>query len=137
MKHAVLYRFQYSKHQTLGMLFGFDENNEDVFKCKTLELPWKHNQKNVSCIPGSGAKYLVKVFNSPTKGRCYKLEYVIDRTNIEIHIGNYNRDILGCILPGEEFMDIDGDGLKDVTNSGKTLNKMFEKMGYEFYLTIV
>ena len=135
MKHATLYR-TYCKEQTLGHLNGYD-GLKHIFSCKTLELPWMDNKKNISCIPGNGMKYLVEIYDSPSKGKCYKFEYVIDRSYIEIHKGNYKRDILGCILPGEYFKDLDGDGLLDVAYSGKTLDNMMRAMGDKFYLTII
>jgi len=135
MKHATLYR-DYGLNQTLGHFNGYD-GLKHIFSCKTLELPWLNNKENISCIPGFGSKYLVKEFMSPSKGKCYKFEYVIDRSYIEIHVGNFVDDILGCVLPGEYFIDIDNDGLMDVSYSSRTLCNMFRAMGDEFYLTII
>lgn len=136
MKRAVLFR-EYKEFQTLGNFYGYDENFNEVFRCKTIELPWKFNKKNISCIPGYGNEYHVKKYKSPSKGWCYLFTNVVNRTYIEIHVANFKRDLLGCIGPGKTFTDIDGDGYRDVTSSGATLNKMFEAMGEEFNLTIV
>lgn len=132
-KHAILYRHSEESKQTRGHLFCF-EGDKKLFECKTLELPWVRNKKNISCIhPGV---YLVKQFQSESKGLVYLLMNVFDRTYIEIHAGNYHTDILGCILVGATFADINKDGLKDVTSSRQTLSSLLEKMGNEFKLTI-
>ena len=34
--------------------------------------------------------------------------------------------MLGCIAPGENYFDIDGDGLVDITNSKATMQKLME-----------
>lgn len=133
MKHAIIYRHQFSSKQTRGHMFCFD-GDKKIFECKTLELPWKHNKKNVSCI--LAGTYLVEVYESPTKGLVYLLQNVFDRSYIEIHAGNYYFDILGCILVGESFTDINKDGYVDVTNSKTTLGILLDKMGDKFKLTI-
>lgn len=133
MKEAILYR-NYGPMQTLGNLFGFD-GKAKIFECVTLELPWFNNQRNISCIPG-GVYMVYKNVNSDGKA-VYKFEYVIERTYIQIHSANFLRQLLGCIAVGERFNDLDGDGLTDVTYSGKTLANMFEVMGDKFKLTIV
>jgi hypothetical protein len=46
------------------------------------------------------------------------------RTYILIHAGNLYTHTLGCILVGEDFLDINDDGYPDVTNSGATLQKL-------------
>ena len=43
------------------------------------------------------------------------------RSGVCIHKGNYFTQILGCIIVGDSHTDINKDGYKDVTNSGKTL----------------
>ena len=43
---------------------------------------------------------------------------------ILIHSGNYFTDILGCILVGESFKEINHDGYLDVVNSKVTLSKL-------------
>lgn len=45
-------------------------------------------------------------------------------------------DILGCILPGLGLVDINGDGIKDVTSSGKAMNLLNKKLPSEFKLEI-
>jgi hypothetical protein len=92
------------------------------FKCFTLELPWLDNQINISCIPAGiyeGEKY-----ESPTKGSVLLLKDVPNRTWIEIHAGNFTRQILGCTLVGDGIKYLDGDSIPDVTNSVNTLRAL-------------
>lgn len=96
-----------------------------ILTCKTLELPWKNNERNESCIPAG--EYLVKKTRSITFGECFEVTNVENRSAILIHAGNYKRDTKGCILPGDEFKDIDGDGLIDVVNSKNTLERIIKE----------
>lgn len=93
----------------------------------TMELPWKDNQKDISCIPVG--TYPVELFHSIKFGKCFKIQGVPGRDAILIHKGNYNRDTHGCILPGKDFADLDKDGNQDITASGATVDllvKYFE-----------
>ena len=87
-----LIRF-FKKDFTLGIL---TKDNNIFF---TLELPFKDNQKNISCIK-SGIYNIIK-WKSPKHGDCLKICDVPNRTNILIHAGNYLKDTKGCILIGE------------------------------------
>lgn len=105
------------------------------FQCLTLELPWKNNQRNISCIPEG--IYKAKKRISPGKG--YQvIEYidVPDRTYIQIHYGNYTRQILGCQLPGDGIKWLDGDSILDVTNSKPTLKKLLSLLPDKFEIEI-
>lgn len=119
--------------QTLGELKVY-EDSVMIFSCKTLELAWKENQRRISCIPLG--TYRVTKYNSPTKGRCFLLHEVPGRTYIEIHKGNFYFDIEGCILPGKAHVDINGDGLKDVSSSTSVLNELLALMPSKFEITI-
>jgi hypothetical protein len=69
--------------------------------CYTLELPWKHNKHNISCIPyGSYGGY---VRTDGTKGWRIELTGVPSRSHTQIHVGNYPSEIRGCILVGTGF----------------------------------
>jgi len=111
----LLKRTYQNKDKTLGTLYLQDANNEIVFMCRTLELPWRNNERKVSCIPAG--TYQIVHHNSPKFGWSLWLQEVPGRTGILIHKGNYTRDILGCILPGLYHDDIDKDGIKDVVHS--------------------
>ncbi len=120
-----------TKVQTIGILQYKD------FICYTLELTWKDNQKNVSCIPKG--TYKCKLTYSPKfKRKTYELLAVPNRSAIRIHSGNYHTQIQGCILLGDTVKDINKDRQIDVLNSVKTIAKFEALMGgKEFDLEIV
>lgn len=72
----------------------------------TLELPFRNNAPNVSCIP-AGNYVAKKVENRHTYGGQripVTLEVIVpDRSGILFHIGNTVVDSRGCILLGMEF----------------------------------
>lgn len=114
----------------------YNPEGDKVFEFHTLELPWKDNAHNVSCIPEG--EYLVLKM-PPTAKRKYEyfwVQDVPDRSSILWHPGNYTRDILGCCLPGEELKDIDKDGITDITNTTATLKILTALMPQKFKLTI-
>jgi hypothetical protein len=119
--------------QTLGHMTVYD-GLKKIFECSTLELPWKDNKNSISCIPDGS--YWLEKYNSPSKGECFLFSRVKSRSMIEIHKGNYYTDILGCILPGAGFTDINKDGYLDVHTSGRTMDKLLEIMPDKFKLTI-
>lgn len=94
------------------------------FQCFTLELPWRDNQKSISAI--SGGLYKCELYQSPKHGLVILIKDVSGRTMIEIHSGNYTRQILGCILVGDGIKYLDADSIPDVTNSRNTLNKLLD-----------
>ena len=123
--------------QTEGELYVYD-GDKMVFECKTLELPWKNNANQISCIDDgiyTGVKRLTP--SSQFKYEHIHIKNVANRKWILIHAGNYSRQVLGCILVGDKLTDIDGDGLRDVTNSRKTLEKLLTFLDDEFDIEIV
>lgn len=119
---------------TLGRLRLEDkEQGTTEFQCFTLELPWKENARNVSCIPCGD--YPAIAYASPSKGDVLLLKDVINRTFIEIHAGNFTSQIRGCILVGDGLKDINHDGIPDVTNSRNTLKRLLEVVG-DSYVSI-
>lgn len=120
--------------QTLGELAINEFNGVTVFSCKTLELPDKGNKKRVSCIPKG--VYKVKKRYSQKYGNHFHILNVPNRDFILIHNANYWFQLLGCIAVGENHIDINKDGKKDVTNSKATLEKLNKWLPNEFTLTI-
>jgi len=96
-----------------------------LFECATLELPWLDNKPFISCIPAK--IYKCKVIIRPNGDEAILIMNVPDRENILEHYGNFTIDIEGCVLVGETHVDINGDGIMDVTNSKKTMAKL---LGY-------
>lgn len=122
----------YQDDCTLGCLEV--TSGDRVFRCFTLELPYKNNESNVSCIPpGTYPCYKIE---SPKFGECIAVEGVNGRSLIRIHVGNHTRDIEGCILPGKTIADIDGNGIPDVTSSGATMEALMSFLPDSFPLTI-
>lgn len=109
-------------NQIMGQLFVLNEWAEIVFHCYTLELPWNKNQQRVSAIP-EGRYDVVKRHSPKYKDHLHILN-VPGRDMILIHEANYVRELLGCIAVGEKRMDIDKDGLLDVTSSVATKKKL-------------
>lgn len=101
-----------------------------TFTCKTLELPWKNNASNISCIPpGEYDVSFTRSIKFPFGS--YEVKNVPSRTGIRLHKGNYAfklkglPDIQGCILLGKEYNDINNDNVVDIINSTVTV-KSFE-----------
>lgn len=106
--------------QTIGKLGLYDPYF--CFKCVTLELSWKDNKRNKSCIPTG--EYKVTHRYSEKYGEHLLVNNVINRSYILIHAGNFVEDTNGCILVGESLAKIDENNLKDVTNSRETLKEL-------------
>ena len=80
--------------RTLGAMFDGEER-----LVETLELPWLDNKHNISCIPEG--VYQCELRYSPKHGRfVYWIMGVPDREDVEIHIGNFVQNTLGCVLVG-------------------------------------
>jgi hypothetical protein len=136
MKEVNLFRMSRSDHGTEGMLTAGD------FNCKTLELPWRDNQRQISCIPPG--EYKVELRLSNKYGRIYWVRKVPDRTYILIHSGNYAGDkskgfkthVMGCILLGKTHGFLGGQ--RAVLNSRLTVRKFMREMNYQpFQLNIL
>jgi len=117
-------------YQTLGELTIPDAG----YSCKTLELPWKNNERQESCIP-EGTYQVEKRTSDKFKHHFHILD-VAERDFILIHHGNYKRDVKGCILVGHDYFDIDGDGHMDVTSSKATMKTLNEILPDAFELEI-
>lgn len=131
---ATITRDPSSDKQTLGEMIITDDSGKEIFSCKTLELPWKDNQQNVSCIPTG--TYSVKRRHSERFKEHFHILDVPNRTWILIHAGNYYTQIKGCVLVGDRFSDINKDGYLDVVNSRNTMKKLLDLLPDEFQLTI-
>jgi len=96
-----LIRTESGEQGTLGMLLVND------MRFFTMELPWKENKRNKSCIPFG--EYQCELITSPHFGRVYHIKDVPNRSHILMHVGNwagnidhgYKTDSDGCILLGE------------------------------------
>lgn len=106
MKTISLVRSSLGPAWTAGVMTcpSVNENIADLVFA-TLELPWKGNQKGVSCVPAG--TYPVQYAWSDRWNRL--MPHVLDvpfRDLIELHIGNFPRDTDGCVLVGSVATDI-------------------------------
>lgn len=104
------------------------------FKCVTLELPWRQNREDKSCIPAG--RYMCKKIHSGKNGHCFEILDVPGRTDVQGHIGNFIGDILGCVVFGGGIRDIDNDGVLDVTNSTQTFSRLMKLLPDKFCMEI-
>ena len=88
---------------------------------KGIELPWRNNERGVSCIP-SGTYHAVATRRASNGDYAILLEVVPGRSQIMIHSANFVRELRGCLAPGTAFRDIDSDGILDVVNSRQVMN---------------
>lgn len=124
MYKAILNRTTDNGIQTLGVLELYNNEEKLIYTCKTLELPNKDNKSKVSCIP-QGIYEVKKTKGSPNiKYTHFDILNVPNRTGIKIHKGNYYSQIMGCILVGTGYSDINKDGQLDVVNSQLALDKL-------------
>lgn len=66
--------------------------------CESIELPWKANQKQRSCIPEGHYRLTIKYL--PVTGRRLMVTNVPGRSGILIHCANDAiRELKGCIAP--------------------------------------
>ncbi len=126
MKALDLVRYEVEETHTHG---DFVRDGQPV--CRCLELPWKANARDVSCIPAgeyaaryNPAKNKIEVYNVP------------DRDNIQIHIGNdiapappKEPDSLGCLLPGMDFVSH-----TFITKSAEAFDTLKEIVGEEKFV---
>ncbi len=76
---------------------GYLSVNNKVL-CYSLELPWKDNLSNISCVPKGTYKGILRY--DKKDGWRIQLENVPHRTAVQIHMGNYTKDTQGCVLVG-------------------------------------
>lgn len=92
-------RFFQSQTCTIGIMYV-----DGVFQCFTLELPkyfdGATNVPDKTCIP-AGTYPVQMAFSEKHKARLPHVLNVPDRSAIEIHAGNYARDVLGCLVVAE------------------------------------
>ena len=71
---------------------------EGKFICYTIELPWKENEKRVSCIP-EGKYFIKKRYSNKFKWHL-EVTNVVNRSLILFHpANNASLELNGCIAP--------------------------------------
>jgi hypothetical protein len=116
MNHLTLQRVKQTEFATYGEIYNEHGRREVV----TLELPWRDNKRNDSCIPAG--EYIAERYLSPEHGYVlFRLINVPDRDDCELHIGNLPCDSKGCLLLGVRFGPVEkktgekGDGVPSST----------------------
>ena len=96
--NLLILRDTFTDESTMGELFV----NGERF-CDTLELPYRDNQRSVSCIPIGQYKVRMRYpRESATREYLHLLvQEVKDRSYILFHRGNTAKDTRGCILVGQ------------------------------------
>lgn len=98
MSFILIERFGYTPFGTFGRLIYGDN------RYFTVELPWKNNEKRVSCIPEG--RYKVKWYNAPTFGKTLAVvggtvslyeDPKFKRSAVLFHKANTMDDLEGCI----------------------------------------
>ena len=122
-------RIKTSDQGTEGIIYSSN------FAFFIIELPWKDNKRDVSCIPDG--KYKAVITDSPKYGRVYKLKSVPDRSDILIHYGNWAGDTTkgfisnsqGCLILGKGIGELSGQ--RAVLKSKAGLKEFMKKLREE------
>lgn len=113
-----------SKEPTLGVLLV---NGLPEFV--TLELPWRNNIRELSCIPvGSYAckRRSASLMITAGLGETFEVLDVPNRSDILIHVGNTVKDLRGCIAVGAAYGGFDS--YKGVANSRAAFKRLMEML---------
>ena len=96
--NLLILRDTFTDESTIGELFIDGERF-----CDTLELPYRDNQRSISCIPIGIYKVRIRYpRESATREYLHLLvQEVKDRSFILFHRGNSAKDTRGCILVGQ------------------------------------
>jgi hypothetical protein len=123
----ILVRTEYADTRTRGVLVLPD----GVFH--TLELPWKDNERAVSCIPVGTYESVYLPLSASGKYRAtYHLQQVDSRSGILIHNGNVVGHTDGCILVGLTKGTLYGEAA--VLQSRKAMLKLNQLMNKQNFI---
>ena len=103
MRTATLQRGPSTDEGTFGTFTA-----DNGWTCATIELPWRDNAHDISCIPPGF--YLLQWDFSPREGWCYHYRAVPKRDCVLLHAANvagdvakgYVSQLLGCTAPGAD-----------------------------------
>lgn len=123
----------YLPTETLGSWYG---NNNQVL-VKTMELPWRFNQRSVSCIPEGEHLCIKELWTKKHPYPHFRLPYVKGRTGILVHKITFVKDLLGCIGVGLRFFDFNKDQVPDIADSTAGLKLLYEYCPDQFLLKIM
>lgn len=121
MKEVILIQYGTSKGKAqLGTLIVRD-GNEVLFSAPTVE--------NFEKQFPAGVYPLVLEYSPAFKRDLWEIKEIPGRSECKIHVANYWHQLKGCIAPGLEHKDINGDGVLDVSTSNHTIDKFHFVMG--------
>ena len=126
MREVVIYRSIDTKDVMLGNLFVID-GTKIIYQCKTLELPWRNNKRNVSCVP-EGIYPLRYEYSPRFKQDLWELYNVPGRSECKFHAANFARQLNGCIALGDMHLKIDSDDIPDIRNSRITMERFHKSL---------
>lgn len=98
LAHLTLTRLEQNDFASYGHLCDGEGKQLGV----TLELPWRENARDVSCVP-AGTYTIKRRWSNKHKRELFCLENVPHRSDCEIHVANLPEDLLGCAGLGEAF----------------------------------
>ena len=119
MKTIYLRRFDMDLNNCLGV-WRMEELKYPLF---TLELPWRYNAILASCIPEG--IYTILPYESSRFGSCFKIDDVVGRTNIRLHVGNTYQNTEGCILIGKRCGNFQ-DGEEAIFSSREAMDLLLD-----------
>lgn len=104
--------------------------------CSTIELPWRDNLPQISCIPEG--KYRISKRYSPRFGWHFEIEAVSGRKYILFHpANNAEKELKGCIAPVLRHTG-EGKGVQSRMALDKMKKALYPLLdqGHEIFLTI-
>lgn len=123
---VVMYTRSYAD-RTLGNLY-VRKRGAQVYSCHTLELPWKDNANEVSCVPAG--IYTIELEHSAAfRMKLWELKGVPGRSEVKVHAANFPGQLKGCIGTATRLKDIDHDGKLDAESSRLALKGFMDAMG--------
>lgn len=132
---ATITRLEQTEVATWARMTAF-RGTDLEFDLAIVELPWRWNEPNRSCIPCG--TYQVVPYDSPRFGtKVMWIQDVPGRTWILQHAANFAHELQGCQAPGLYHRDIDGDGVIDVANSRAAMAKILAWAPEGYVLHIV
>ena len=118
LRKMMLIRYESSSTATHGYLIY-----KDVIIGHTLELPWRNNMQNISCI--DVGEYSLSLHYQEDKNRwVVRLEDKNDRTLINIEVANYVWQLEGCIAHGKDIDPKTGNILNSELAVGQLVSSM-------------
>lgn len=97
-------------------------DNVPRFSSLSLERDYLDNKKNISAVK-KGTYPLILEYSPAFSRKLWELKDVEDRSECKFHPGSYWTNLQGCISLGLDFVDMDGDGTLDLSDSVKTIDR--------------